>query len=70
MDARLTHDSLGPSERTTQPADVSIGSAVFAQVTVEYLMLYSGTPFFPKMSLPVCDLDIHRTHGSLGQPEC
>jgi len=25
---------------------------------------------FPKMSLPVGDLDIHLTHGSLGQPEC
>ena len=41
-----------------QPNGLSIGSAVFAQMTVECPIFYNGTPLLPqKLSLPMGDLD-------------
>ena len=41
----LTHDSLGPSEPATRPNGISIGSAVFAQITAEcpYALQWDAT---------------------------
>jgi len=64
------HDSLGPSDPKTQ-TDILIGSAVFAQLTVEcpYTLLWLA-PFRPR-NCPFLweNMDPHLIRGFLAQPE-
>jgi len=39
----LTHDSLGPSEPTTQTYGTSIGSALFAQMTAYFIQCFTNS---------------------------
>jgi len=70
---------LGPT-RVLNPNGISIGSAVFVQMTAEcpytlqldapFPLKIAGTPLSPsKWPLPMEDLDPHLIHGSLGPPE-
>jgi len=59
----LINDSLGESSaQSKQHQCITIGSAIFAQVTAE-------CPYPLKIALPMGDLDPHLIHGSLGPPE-
>jgi len=63
---------LGPI-RAHRPNGISIGSAVFAQMTAERrrvsLYFAMGCALPPsKLRLPMGDLDPHLIHGSLGHP--
>jgi len=50
--------------RVQIPNGISIGSAVFVQLTAQHLYtLQWAVPFPPKMPLPMGDLDPHLTHG-------
>jgi len=48
------------------PDGISIGSAVFAQLTSERRQTCQGMPFPSKLRLPMGDVDPHLTRGSLG----
>ena len=66
LDPHVIHNSLGESE----PIGITIGSAVFAQVTGECpytLQLAATSP--SKLALPMGDLDHNLIHGYLGPPE-
>ena len=58
----------GPTQ-VLNPNDISIGSAVFAQLAVLSLYFTMGYPFSPKNAPSRGDLDPHLIHGSLGPPE-
>jgi len=65
LDPHLTHDSLGPSEPTTQTTSGSVQR--FCTDDRSVLALYSGTPTPPvKMPLPMGHLGPYLIHGSLG----
>jgi len=51
------------------PNDISIGSAVFAQLTAERLTLQWAASSLSKLPLRTWDLDLRLTHLSLGPPE-
>ena len=67
----LIHAPLGPPESKIQiPNGVSIGSAVFAQLTAECPYTVQWSAHSPsKLALPMWDLDLHLIHGSLGPPQ-
>jgi len=58
-------------DQADNPNDITIGSAVFAQVTAEYpYTLHRDAPFPPQnCPFPWGDLDFHLIHGSLGPLE-
>ena len=59
----------GPTQ-VLNPNGISIGSAVFAQVTAGCPYTLQWVPLSPsKLPLPMGDLDPHLTHGSLGPPK-
>jgi len=63
---RLTHASLGSSE----PKGISIGSVVFAQITVESIYFTMRRPFpLSKLFLRMGGSEPHRIHGSLSPSE-
>ena len=50
--------------------EISIGSAIFAQLTAEQPYLYNGPTLFPfKIALHMGDQDPHLTHGPLSSLE-
>ena len=51
------------------PNGISIGSAVYAQLTAESPYTLQRAPFSPKFPLSIGDLDPHLTHDSLGPYE-
>jgi len=58
------------AHRRPQPKRISIGSAVFAHMTAERPIRYSGMPRSQsKLPLPMGDLDPHLILGSLGPPK-
>ena len=61
---------LGPF-RDHNPNGITIGSAVFTQMTTEcpYTLQWAA-PSPSKLPLRMGDLDLNLIHGSLGQPEC
>ena len=61
---------LGPV-RAHNPNGITIGSAVFAQITVRpYSVRLQWDPLSSwKLPIPVRDLDLHLIHGSLSPPE-
>jgi len=65
VDSHLTHDSLGPSEPTTQTA------AQLVQHRRVSLYFTMGCPFLPpqKMQLPIGVSGPHVIRGSVGPPE-
>jgi len=56
------------STQVHSPNGISIGSAVFAQFTVECHRTYRGIPFPSKLPLPTGICTPHLTRGSLGPP--
>jgi len=68
-ESRLTHDSLGPSQPTSQTEFRSVSR--FAQMTAEcpYTLQWDA-PFFPhNCPLPIGGSGPHLIHSSLGLPE-
>ena len=58
--------SPGPT-RLHNPNGVTMGSAVFAQITAECRYTLQRAAHYPlKLSIPMCDLDLHLTYDSLG----
>ena len=56
--------------RAHNPNDITISSAVFAQMTVESpYTLQWAIPSSSKLPLPMGDLDRNLVHGSMGPPE-
>ena len=71
LDLHLIHASVG--RHRSSPNGISIGSAVFAQLTadgVECPYFTMGRPFLPIKIAPFHgDLDLHPIHVSLGPPK-
>ena len=53
--------SFAPPPRVHSPNGKSFGSAVFAQLTAEVLILYNGLPFPQKLPLPIRGSGSHLT---------
>jgi len=59
---------LGPPESATQMANRSL-QTFFHSSQQKFPILYSGRPFPPKLSLPMGDVYLHLTRGSLCPPD-
>jgi len=68
LDPHLTHDSLGPSEPTTQTASQSVQPFLHSSPQ-SVPILYNGMPLLLKIASSHGNKDPHLIHGSLGPPK-